>query len=437
MMTKNADTKAFESRNQIQFIALDELVPSDHLLRKIDKYIDFSFIYDLVEETYSSDNGRPSVDPVTLIKIPIIQYMFGIPSMRKTIEEIEVNVAYRWFLGLSLTDSVPHFSTFGKNYKRRFEGTPLVEQIFTHILQMCASHNLLNTDAVFIDGSHVKACANSHKYTNEVIQVEAKWLADELESAITEDREVHGKKPLKPKSNDQIKNKKQSKNDSDAGWFHKGEHKQVFAYNVQTACDAHGWILGYSVHAGNTHDTQAFPALYAQVEQFNPSYIVADAGYKTPTIAKFLLTEEKTPVFPYTRPRRKPENREIVYDEYYDCYIDELNRVYHYSTTNREGYREYKPSRFEPDGNNLRTVITRHVWQDAIEQCEHIRHSDGMRQLYKQRKESIERIFGTAKEHHGMRYTHLVGRELMEFKVGLTYTCLNMKKLVKLLSQRR
>lgn len=101
------------------------------------------------------------------------------------------------------------------------------------------------------------------------------------------------------------------------------------------------------------------------------------------------------------------------------------------------GYREYKPSRYEPDENNLCTVINRHVWQDAIEQCEHIRHSDGMRQLYKQRKENIERIFGTAKEHHGMRYTHLVGRELMEFKVGLTYTCLNMKNLVKLLSQRR
>lgn len=114
-------------------------------------------------------------------------------------------------------------------------------------------------------------------------------MADELESAITEDREVHGKKPLKPKNSDQTKNKKQSKNDPEAGWFHKGEHKQVFAFNVQSACDAHGWILGDSVHAGNTHDTQAFPVLYSQVEKFNPSYIVADAGYNTPTIANFLL----------------------------------------------------------------------------------------------------------------------------------------------------
>ena len=69
-------------------ISLDQLVPEDHLLRKIDKYVDFNFIYDLVEEKYSTQTGRPSIDPVMLIKIPIIQYMYGIKSMRQTIKEI-------------------------------------------------------------------------------------------------------------------------------------------------------------------------------------------------------------------------------------------------------------------------------------------------------------------------------------------------------------
>ncbi len=128
MITKNTSNK-----EQIQMVSLEQLVPKDHILRKIDDTIDFSFIYDLVEDKYSSDTGRPSIDPVILIKIPIIQYMFGIKSMRQTIREIEVNVAYRWFLGLDFFDPVPHFSTFGKNYKRRFEGTDLFEQIF----QMC------------------------------------------------------------------------------------------------------------------------------------------------------------------------------------------------------------------------------------------------------------------------------------------------------------
>ena len=112
MMTQYADKK----REQIQMFCMDDLVPQDHLLRLIDQTIDWSFIYELVIDKYSADNGRPSMDPVMLIKIPFIQYLYGIRSMRKTVKEIEVNVAYRWFLGLEMMDKVPHFSTFGKNY---------------------------------------------------------------------------------------------------------------------------------------------------------------------------------------------------------------------------------------------------------------------------------------------------------------------------------
>lgn len=74
-------------------------------------------------------------DPVMLIKIPFIQYLYGIKSMRQTMKEIEVNIAYRWFLGLDMLDPVPHFSTFGKNYTRRFKDTDLFEQIFSKILE--------------------------------------------------------------------------------------------------------------------------------------------------------------------------------------------------------------------------------------------------------------------------------------------------------------
>src|SRR5690606_40603952 len=85
-----------EGRYQLSVVSLEQLVPQDHLLRKIDQAIDFSFIYDLVEDKYSKDTGRPSIDPVVLIKIVLIQYLFGIRSMRQTIKEIETNVAYRW-----------------------------------------------------------------------------------------------------------------------------------------------------------------------------------------------------------------------------------------------------------------------------------------------------------------------------------------------------
>ena len=158
MITKNS-----KSEPQMQIISIDQLVPEDHLLRKIDETIDFSFIYDLVEEKYSPDSGRPFIDPVSLIKMPMIQYLFGIPSMRRTVEEIEVNVAYRWFLGLDFYDKVPHFSTFGKNYKRRFEGTDLFEQIFSKILLQCMREGLVDTQTIFVDATHVKAAANRKK----------------------------------------------------------------------------------------------------------------------------------------------------------------------------------------------------------------------------------------------------------------------------------
>ena len=104
MMTKNADKK----REQMMMFSMDSMVPQDHMLRLIDKAINWNFIYDLVEDKYCQNNGRPSMDPVMLIKIPFIQYLYGIKSMRQTIREIEVNVAYRWFLGLDMLDPGPY-----------------------------------------------------------------------------------------------------------------------------------------------------------------------------------------------------------------------------------------------------------------------------------------------------------------------------------------
>ena len=84
MMTRNNNNE----RDQLEFIAIDQLVPEEHLVRKIEAVIDFSFIYPLVENLYST-LGRPSIDPVVLMKMTFIQYVFGIRSMRQTIKKIE------------------------------------------------------------------------------------------------------------------------------------------------------------------------------------------------------------------------------------------------------------------------------------------------------------------------------------------------------------
>lgn len=193
MMTRDAS----KNREQIQFLSLDGLVPQDHLVRKLEAAIDWSFIYDLVEEKYSDNTGRPSLDPVTLIKLPILQYMFGIRSMRQTVKEVEVNAAYRWFLGLDLQDPVPHFSTFGKNYTRRFKDTDLFEQIFQHILSECFKAGLVDSSVVFVDSTHVKARANSKNFMMRLLQSRPSGMRKSCRRRSTEIEPNTGKKLLK------------------------------------------------------------------------------------------------------------------------------------------------------------------------------------------------------------------------------------------------
>ena len=100
-----------EQRQAIEMLCVDMLVPKDHLLRKIDAAVDFTHIYDLVEDLYCEDNGRPSCDPVVLFKLVLIQHLFGIRSLRQTMKDAEVNVAYRWFLGYTMAQPLPYFAT--------------------------------------------------------------------------------------------------------------------------------------------------------------------------------------------------------------------------------------------------------------------------------------------------------------------------------------
>lgn len=137
---------------------------------------------------------------------------------------------------------------------------------------------------------------------------------------------------------------------------------------------------------------------------------------------------------------------EYVYDEYFDCYVCPNNQILKYTTTNRDGYREYKsdPGICEScpylsqctQSKNHQKLVTRHIWQDYMDRCEDIRHTTGMKDVYDKRKETIERIFGVAKENHCMRYTQQRGKAKMAMKVGLTFACLNMKKLAKILTRR-
>jgi len=432
---------------QVEMISLDQLVPVNHLVRKLEKAIDLSFIYPLVKELYYP-YGKESIDPVVLIKLNIIQYTFGIRSMRQTIKEIEVNNAYRWYIGYGFSEQIPHFSTFSKNYTRRFEGTDLFERIFAQVVEEIIKHGFIEGETVFIDGTHIKANANNHKYRKEIVEKSTKYYGDELRKEINADREAHGKKPLKEAENIEVEMKeiKASKTDPDCGVFHKGEHKKVFAYGANVACDKNNYVLDFELAAGNVHDSTVFPRIYERLIVKYPEIknVALDAGYKIPAIARQIIKDGKTPVMPYKRPMTKDgffRKYEYVYDEYHDCYICPNNAILKYLTTNREGYREYKSNPFICEGcpylskcthsKNHVKVVARHVWEEYMEQVEDIRHTIGTKGIYAKRRETIERVFADAKELHGMRYAKHRGYGRVKMELGFIFTCMNLKKLAK------
>jgi transposase len=194
MLTKNGHIQS-----KLEAVIIDDLISEDHVLKKIDKYIDFKFIYDLVEDKYCLDNGRPSIDPVVLFKMIFIGYLFGIRSERRLVDEIHHNIAYRWFLGFGLSDKIPDSSTISQNRKRRFNGTDIYQKIFDNILEQAISLKLVPGKIMYVDSTHIKANANIGKFTNEQVEVPIQSYVDELEESINESREEHGQKPLKKK----------------------------------------------------------------------------------------------------------------------------------------------------------------------------------------------------------------------------------------------
>lgn len=455
--------KGYENRYQMEIISIEDLVPKDHLLRKVSDAVDFSEIYNFVEELYCDDNGRPSIDPVVLFKMVLIQHLYGLPSLRKTADEVSLNVAYRWFLGYSLTEETPHFSTISYNFRHRFTAET-VDKIFAWILNEAADAGYLKPEAVFIDGTHIKANANPNKKIQVEVPIAAKRYAEELMEEINNDREEHGKKPFdddapKPSgkkkdntSKKKLKNRKKNKTitksatDPESGMFVKGEHKRQFAYEAHTACDKNGFVLETVVTPGNVHDSVAFDDVYDKLVEKYPEIetIVADSAYKTPHICKKVFDDNRVISTAYKRPMTMKGGHEwwkYVYDEHYDCIICPEYQVLNYRTTNRDGYREYKsnpstcancPTRHLcTNSRDCVKTVTRHIWADYIELAEDIRYTPKYQELYKLRKEKIERVFADAKEKHAMRYTPYTGLAQVTNWVRLKFVAMNLKKMAK------
>lgn len=139
--------------------SIETHVPSDHLLRSIDRFADLAELRAHLAPFYSS-TGRPSIDPELMIRMLIIGYCFGIRSERRLCDEVHLNLAYRWFCRLGLEGRVPDHSTFSKNRHGRFRDSDLLRRLFEVVLQRCVDEGLVGGEAFAVDASLIKANAN-------------------------------------------------------------------------------------------------------------------------------------------------------------------------------------------------------------------------------------------------------------------------------------
>lgn len=434
------------NRREVVMVDIDALVPKDHLLRKIERVMDYGWLYERLSPFYCHDKGRDGIDPVVLVKMVLIQHLFGIPSLRQTHQRIQDTLSYRWFLGYNLLDNIPHFATVSYAFCKRFP-PELATEIFEHILNKALNNRMIDPSVVFIDGTHIKASANKKKFQKEQVSKAAKIYEEQLRAEVNAEREKLGKKPIEDDDDDEppTVGRTVSTTDPDSGMFVKGEHERGFAYEAHTACDRHGFVLAVEVTAGNVHDSIAWDGVYDNiVEKFGTQLesIAMDSAYKTPWIAKKILEGGQIPILPYTRYKGKKEQFrpwEYTFDAENNRYICPQGNVLRHTTTDREGKRTYRstprdcvscPVKDKCGANGKgQKIFKRHIWQEYLDTAEALRKTAYGKEVYALRKETIEPVFGDAKEKHAMRYTQHRGLTRVTSWVRLKYAAMNLKKL--------
>jgi transposase len=431
----------------LEMVTLDQLVPADHLLRKIERTIDFSFIHDLTAPLYCPDNGRPPLDPTLMFKALFIGYLFGVRSERQLMREIEVNVAYRWFLRLKLTDKVFDASTLSQNRRRRYRDETIAQAIFDRIVEQAIRAGLVDGKVLYTDSTHLKANANKNRFDLAVVAKSRADYWEALDAAIDEERAAHGQKPLKDKQRKPPeKETKVSRTDPEAGYMvREGKPKGFFYLDHRTVDAAHAIITDTHTTAVVHDSTVYLSRLDRQVARFdfNVAAVGLDAGYATPGIAKGLEERQIRGVTGYRNPTPpKPgmmRKSAFGYEPQRDGYRCPQGQLLTYATTDRNGYRHYRsdpaiccdcPLLASCTANaKAQRTITCHVWQEARERVDANRLTAWGKAIYRRRKETVERSFADAKQLHGHRYARFRGLIRVACQCLIAAAAQNIKKI--------
>ena len=434
-------------------VTLESLMPEKHFLRRLDSLMDFSFIYKRVENLYSH-RGRPSIDPVVVVKMLLLGYLYGIDSERRLEQEVHVNIAYRWFLGIDLDEPVPDHSTFSQLRRRKFNGAVLFEELFDEVVWKCIEYGLIDGKLLLTDSTHVRANARNDVVERVVVEAEPSAYLQRLNEQAVKDGVYPKRRKEKKKA---YKELVKSPVDPDAGFMKRTGKPLGFYYLSHQTCDArHGLITDVHTTPGNIPDSTVHSERIKRqiaVFGFRPEAVCADSAYDSSEIHKDMLDMG---IRTYIPKRNLPKPASGVFSEadfIYDRESDTLTcpnacRLIFSNYRDRLGQKRYKASAAECSACPLRSrciseaakyrMVERAYFKWASEE-QHMKNdgTPGYYEALRLRKTYCEGNFSHQKTEHNLRRLRKRGLGKAHEHCLLSATALNLKRMVKILTHQK
>lgn len=432
---------------------LEDRVPTDHLLRRVDAILDLSFVHEVMAEHYSAI-GRPSVDPVLMVRMLLVGYLYGVRSERRLCEEVDLNLAYRWFCRLGLDGRVPDHSTFTKNRHGRFRDSKLMRLVFERVVEQCLRLGIAEVRHVAVDGTHVNANASKDRFVDRVDELPREGASRAVRDYFTELDEAVPDLP------GTTRHPPKAVSTTDPGAALSTKHgRRTFAYGMNAMIDtASGVVL----------DVEAAPARFADepeaarrmVERTKvrhgkvPNVLAADTAYGS---GHFLSWAEGHGIEAHAPTASDRKGRELVpikeafvYDQERDLYVCPRGALLERSKASRRTGREawsdglatiYRakvkdctPCLLHPTccPTTSPRRIQRSIYEPARERARERVGTPSFERSHRLRLR-IERLFACIKHNDGLTRVRLRGRRGADEQFVLAATARNLKTMAKLL----
>ncbi len=436
------------------YFRLEEQIPENHLLRLIDRYVDFSFIRDRLRPLYSQ-TGRPSVDPEVLLRLLLVGYLSGITSERRLMEEVRLNLAYRWFTRLGFEQEIPDHSTFSKNRHGRFRQSGLFQEVFEEIVRRCLEVGLVEGRELAVDGTLIAANASPRSRVPRERLAEGARVSRTVQEYLAElEQQNPVAEPEQPAAtHSQAASGKVSTTDPDAAWAFKGGPAGLAYYDNYLIDTASRVILGVeATPARFRQESLAARRMLEQVqEQFglHPHSLAADKAYGSGEFLAWLLARGIQPHIPVIDRRHQTRGyftrEQFRYEPTENTYYCPEGKPLHYRGQQRssQGYA-YCSTAAQCQGCPQKRRCTPAAfrklfvhWQEPARETVRALARTPAYARSQRARGKIEALFSELKQRLGLRRVRLRRRWNVAEQFFLAATAQNLKRLVQFLAQRQ